>query len=1269
MATATPSKRIPQQQYDLAGSSHLKYGPNTFPSSSSTSTNTFRSTSTRPRRYVGHYDIADRTFQFLSSFASPFATGVAFGLMVSLIHGLNHKGVLLVMTMYILKPYIERQSFVTSLNPPTVPPMVFLAPLASFCSAFGVLWLLYDLFGYLHASTDDLRDFFGITLPAPSIVTLKDVKDRSITLNWQCSSQATISKHMIEIDGVVIGESGKQETSVVIQGLYPDNTYRIRLWAITTRNWKTPSDYIVVRTLASIPVELLELSSAENSHRESELIKKLIRESEELHQLNKDHIPESSSIIKSQGIKPENLDSTAQPDTTNEDSKATPPTNTIASSNASVDGRISNTGTNITEEQISVLRVELEGKEVAHSQLTQQLADLEKQYKQQEDQLKSEIATLREQQRLEDEPRQQAKAKLKELQETLRESEAHKSKVEKEHRVEVEKRERMMTQLADKQRTLETLQQTLQKCEEKLKTEKASHKQRLKELQATLSQRSEEVKVAESSLKTLQDSQKTLCSTIEVKEVELQKLQEAINSPKGHLAWEQKSKDLDIQCTNLSQQLAQYKAENLQLLERLSEATKNVNSVRAAREARKAQEEARKARISTSEAAISQTFMDNQSEGDHMSSNWISSGWSNNPGTKILGGLFQDEINESDKPVPVRKTTYPPPGFSPIVNSPEIGKVMEPNAPGYGRDRKNSGSQNMSTSSRSPSRPNSQVIGLPKIQRFNSGLNPRSPSTNASMGTLMDTSTGIDTAKSQGMAESSIGVPSSGVDFSQGPRSRTSSISSLPGFQSPLFESPFVFSTHTQNQYDPSMTGQPFQSTAQSRQSNHARSQQSQGHVPSPHSRFQAIGQPYTSPSLQSQHQWTNPNTSRGKSGPVSTNLTSSSPLLEHDTKSSPNLSSAQSLNYHRYFGQPPSVDMSGILPETSTVNGSVNGSVNGHQMDEQNVIKSMFESPDTLDFRHHLRTVGSHSSLSSQSRIIPSHLRSTSTPGTSSPLSSPVTATLPPFQASPASPAWDFKPISRPSPIGRMNSQSEGSNSSFNTSNPSSPTSPQAMPFSQNGSGYNRKTLLKGTSERNLWGPYPENSYSPMNTEFNPGMTLDSSRAGSRWDSHSYDSVVPLDSDPWGQGDNRFKSNSRLPNVMPVNDSTSGNVNMEGMLPSPSGSSVSSLDTGTPLSVDALVFADHYFSSRSHRGFDTPSTLVPSVFPSLSSTRQSSGDQYSNHTSKIAPGRGNEISVPTSSSMSNNQTDIFGYGLQLNPFEWTMPSEARDGSETQRRV
>ncbi|KAF8965339.1 hypothetical protein BGZ46_000618 [Entomortierella lignicola] len=1197
------------------------------------------------------------------SFTSPFATGVAFGLMVSLIHGLNLKGVILAMTMYMLKPYIERQTLIAALNPPTVPSIVFLAPLASFCSAFGVLWLLYDLFGYLHASTDDLRDFFGITLPSPSIVTLKDVKDRSITLNWQCSSQAAISKHLIEIDGVIIGESGKQETSVVIQGLYPDNTYRIRLWAITTRNWKTPSDYIVVRTLASVPVEL-ELSSAENIRKESEMIKKLIKESEEQQQSGKEQDQDGSTDVINQESNGEKSDVGSPTDAINDDRKNTSPTFNVSSNPTlhpmpSVDGKMPNTSSTVTDEQISLLKSELEGKEASHTILIQQLTDLERQFKQQEDQLKSEITALREQQKQDDEPRQQAKAKLKELQDSLRESEAHKSKVEKEHRIEMEKSERIISRLEVEQKRLENLQQTLKRNEERLQSEKLSHQQQIRELEATLLQRSEDVKTAESSLKELQDSQKVLCSTIESKEIELQKLQATINSPRSHLSLELKSKDLDLQCTQLAQQLAQYKADNAQLQERLAEATKNVSKVRSAREARRARVEAEKAsRLSVAEAAPIQPHNDNQVQ-DH-ASNWANGGWNDHLGTKLLSGLFQDDINGSNnRPLPVRKVTGPPPGLASKSNLSEVNRTLESNAPGYGRGRKNSGSQGSTFASHSPSRSNSQIG---KTQRYSAALPPRSPSLVSLASPFLDEQSGATNNKFFSANESTVTMSDIGSDRHQEPRSRTSSMSSLNGFQSPLFEPSYVFSPHVQGQYDPTMAGQAFQNTAQNRQSNHIRSQQPQGHGLSPRSRFQVPSQMNSPPIMHGQPHWGGSNSSRIKSGPISATLGGRSPILDQDMKISQNTSPSQPLNYHRFFGQPPSMDMSGMLSDTS--------SVNDHQLDEQNVIKSMFESPDTLDLRHHLRTVGSHPSLTAQSKILPSHLRSISTPGTSSPLSSPTPSTLQPFQSSPT---WDFKPIARPGSFSRMNSQAESSTGSLNISNPSSPTSPQVTPYNHNGSGFNRKTLNKGSTDRGLWGTYQmpdtrsreENTYTQMNypqADYNPIGSLDETRSGPRWyaDSLVYDSVLPIDSDPWGPGDGRLKSN-RLQGASQMGNSTGGSVNMEGMLPSPTGSSVSSLDTGT--SVDALVFADHYFSSRTHRGFDAPSSIVSTAF-TTPSTRQPLAEPVVG-TPKLAPGRGSDVSSSVTTSVPS-ESDIFGYGLRLNPFGWTIPTDNDDGQGNQ---
>ncbi|KAG0285370.1 hypothetical protein BGZ96_010366 [Linnemannia gamsii] len=1277
-------------------------------------------TAPKPKKYIGHYDIADRTFQLLSrhraaacilfwsltilldillqlpiewfflfyfilalvfriffiggpivlisigamclanafvfytvpfSFTSPFATGVAFGLMVSLIHGLNLKGVILAMTMYMLKPYLERQTLIAALNPPTVPSIVFLAPLAAFCSAFGVLWLLYDLFGYLHASTDDLRDFFGITLPAPSLVTLKEVKDRSITLNWQCSSQATISKHLIEIDGLLIGESGKQETSVVIQGLYPDNTYRIRLWAITTRNWKTPSDYVVVRTLASVPVEL-ELSSVESARRESELAKKSIEEHKDPQHTTKIQDQKNSTACQEDSASSEKSETTApsqdpasffsgSTSTSGLDSSVTATAsaninninNSISPSNATVHAIASAepvtpvpTAAVVTDEHIAALRIELEEKEASHALLNQQFSNLEKQYKQQEENLKNEIVALREQQKQEDEPRQQAKTKLKELQDSLREAEVNKSKVEKEHRMEVDRRQRIAGQLEAKQKKVENLQQTLKQSEEKLKAEKESHRHQRLELEANLKKRQEEVAAAESSLKALQASQKTLCSTIEVKEAELSQLQASLQSPKEHLIWEQKSKDLDAKCVLLAEEVAQYKQENQQLQERLAEATKNVTKVRTARDHRKTQVELRKAnaRVSPveSHATAASSPLPELQHQDHGSS-WMNAGWNQSPGTKILNGLFQDEpALHGVRPSPVRKMTGPPPGLSRKDSSPlDPGSslMMDGGLSGYGRDSKESGLQGAVGTSGSPSLPSSQAIVVPpktQQQRLKSGWRPRSSSIMLSEYLLDDENSGSPSSLPAATAASGAGASAFGEessDLRQGTRSRTSSISSYNGFQSPLFDPQFVFSPHAYQSYqDPNASNQLYQQQQQSRQSTlHNGAQKSQAHGMSPRTRFQGIGSSHSPPTSHTPSPWgaAGSSTLKNVSGPIAAPIGagSRSPLVDLETKGSTNATPSPTFNYHNFFGAPPSAS-------TDTLEYEGSSSLNDHQMNEQNVIKSMFESPDTLDLRHHLRTVGSHSSLGTQAKILPSHLRSISTPATSSPLSSPTTTAHQQFQH------WDHRVIGRPGSLGRMNSQAEGSSSSLNISDTSSPTSPHGA-----------------TS-------FPQSNTS---STFGPRKTL------------------PADRGFWGG---------------PGTGSGYGGVSMEnGVLPSPTGSSG---------------------SHRGHRGYETPSSLSSAGFLSSLkhplSTSSAADNIETPKGSSVAPGlgygqhhlnqgqgqghghglgqgsrtlqqstSGSALGSADAATTGGSEADVFGYGLRFNPFGWTMPTGGFDDRST----
>ncbi|KAF9582850.1 hypothetical protein BGW38_010683 [Lunasporangiospora selenospora] len=1337
------------------------------------------------------------------SFTAPFATGVAFGLMVSLIHGLNLKGVILAMTMYMLKPYLERQTLISALNPPSVPSIVFLAPLAAFCSAFGVLWLLYDLFGYLHASTDSLRGFFGLTLPTPSIVTLKDVKDRSITLNWQCSAQATVSKHLIEIDGLIIGESGKQETSVVIQGLYPDNTYRIRLWAITTRNWKSPSDYVVVRTLPSVPVEL-ELSSVENARKESELQVK--QNKEEAQQTQHESVDQQQpQTVGSNGQGPNDTDnndetqevgsSTVSRDVEkyiepSRSDKTTPLSTTAASGNslsAAVTPLITAespefpelTAGSVTEDQIAALRVELEAKETAHSFLNQQLVDLERQYKHQEETLRCEITALRQQQKQEDEPRQQAKAKLKELQESLREAEANKSKIEKEHKLEVDKRQRIMEQLESKRKRLEQLQKNLSASEERLRTEKENHRQQKKALEAALAKLAEDVKAAESSTKNLKEEQKELCSTIETKEKELSKLQATLQSPKGPHILEQKNRELGAKCAHLTEQLSQFKTENQQLQERLAEVTKNVAQTRSAQETRKAQM-AIKASKSTerqddllgSANAIGSTVERHSLD---QGSRWTGSAWGHGKGTKLIGSLFQDEVGSQDA-----RTSLlgPPPGLALKGGVPEFGLSSEA---GMNQDRLDGNMFQSSTALMSVTESGSSALtattasGAPfKRPNHNASARARSSPKMSSEYIFADNSTTGAGSNRFGHStkESPLLTESDGADLFGGSRSRSSSISTLGGFQSPSFTLP------TSQLPDQGL----LTAAQQQRQSSQRPPQPAQGHSMSPRTRL--YGALHSPPVSHVHSPWgttpgkskPSPASSAAVAGPIGSNafgVTGRSPRYDGENKAPQQSNYHGGLSYHQLFGSSTGVDPAlGLLHDGN--------SPGERQVNEQHVIKSMFESPDTLDFHHHLRSVGSHSTLTTQAKILPSHLRSISTPSTSSPLSSPTLATIPPpfpssSTSSPSSSSpWDLRPIARPSgSLGRLHSHAEGSSLSLNMSDTSSPTSPHShssnpaqsstnTTAASTSAGGRKPSYLRDSKDRGVWGVYGSSSsdirtrsqesleYSPLSS-FNHlseggasggivGMTsavgddFRTTATSLGWRSGTepspYDAAITAAASHWGAPVDSRPRSVRLSSGGSMNgrDSFSGmdmgfggsgtgfSGPMDGGATSATYSSMStlSLDSGLgALNMETLAFPTPYFGGSTRHGHGShgspvgvgygsgglhgsvgmngngsvPSTMSTSSLSGLGEMHHlhqhhqhqhhHSGSNGSNGSVGLVSGGFESTTTPgstamsdarrkfdssslSSSSSSNSSAEVssFGYGLKLNPFGWTIPTD-----------
>ncbi|KAF9973802.1 hypothetical protein BGZ73_002937 [Actinomortierella ambigua] len=1265
------------------------------------------------------------------SFTSPFATGVAFGLMVSLIHGLNLKGVILAMTMYMLKPYLERQTFIEALNPPALPSMVILAPLAAFCSAFGVLWLLYDLFGYLHASTDDLRDFFGITQPSPSIVTLKEVKDRSITLTWQCASQATISKHLIEIDGLLVGESGKQETSVVIQGLYPDNVYRIRLWAITTRNWKTPSDYIVVRTLASMPIEL-ELSTAEDARKATEADSQSVKDQEaasgtvaavESLSSGADSSANTTTTTSTSAITPVETEAALTKGDSTPVEEVTEATTTIPSPNVLVQPPSAEASAatevtkstpaheqlstpTITESQLDELRSELAAKENHHATLIQQIKDTEEQYRRKEEQLRKEISRLRDQQKAEEEPRQQAKNKMKELQDSLRETELLKSKIEKEHKAEVEKRQKAQGQLDAKNKMLETLRKTLNEKEARLKSEKETHQRQKKQLEQTLEKRTQDVKAAMASLTELQSSQVALKKAIEDKEKELTKLQTTLNPPKTPSPLDITKRELDQKNTELLEQLEQYKRENQQLQERLAEATKGVAKAREAQ--------------AKTEAQLAQQEITPAPEADEsgVGSTWSLGDWSQGLGPFLWQGIVQDDAaSPIVAATSVRKgAENAPPSLQPssgsvnglgndngssslFSSSKQFLPPSPSQAPQHLLHRQSSGGHGKKTWSAqvvAPERGRNDSASSPTMAHFtprgSQAVRPRSTSIIST--DSMATGAGSDDSVSPRIVSASTAPAGQAVraqthgriDRSV-TRSRTSSISSLNGIQSPLFENSNLFGLSSQQQ-----------------QQHH----QTQQHPQRPHSLYASQPKYQGTPQLPSSPGSQMP--AWGQASQLSNKMDSSSAVPSTGGAGGDARLHQHITNYPRFFGSP-------FLME--------NAGPNGRPIDEKNVIQSMFESPDCLDLRgtppphpHHLRTMASHGSLASQTRMLPSHLRSVSTPGaTPSQPSPPLHESGSPSMAQTT---WDPKAVARPGTLGRLSSQAGASVTSLhtNSSDASSPTSPPGLVHPQHGmsstttstggvaaaagsSGSARRTAGETALDRDPWS---------SSTAFGPSPFLlqhANSSAGSLNSPHGsvtfgLDANLALGgSDGSGVGTGNLAANggyqretSRLNND--YNDWNSGS----------NGSGGGGSSGATPSTIDALSFADQYFSSRTQRGFEAPSSLAaiglstPGSAPSMSTTTAistplgSSGGppsttsaylpsktfipRVTSRTSSIdaeLPSMNGSAFTLTNGGAVNatdgqsprSSSDAFGFGLWFNPLEWSTSVGETPGMATKK--
>jgi len=93
----------------------------------------------------------------------------------------------------------------------------------------------------------------NLDVPPPPTVVLEAVTSETISLRWQVPDKQSVSKHLIQLNGSIIGESDKKDTNVLITGLNPDHLYCVRVIAANSQRLHSASETIPVRTKPKPP--------------------------------------------------------------------------------------------------------------------------------------------------------------------------------------------------------------------------------------------------------------------------------------------------------------------------------------------------------------------------------------------------------------------------------------------------------------------------------------------------------------------------------------------------------------------------------------------------------------------------------------------------------------------------------------------------------------------------------------------------------------------------------------------------------------------------------------------------------------------------------------------------------------------------------------------------------------------------------------------------------------------------------------------------------
>ncbi|KAJ6442938.1 Fibronectin type III domain-containingprotein [Purpureocillium lavendulum] len=112
----------------------------------------------------------------------------------------------------------------------------------------AIVWLLHRSWQTLWKPVPELVNILGVDIPLPPDVCLAGIGADSATLSWTRPTHRPVQRYLIQVNGVLVGESPANETAITVTGLKPNHFYNIRVVAIGQNNFRTGSPLIRLKT-------------------------------------------------------------------------------------------------------------------------------------------------------------------------------------------------------------------------------------------------------------------------------------------------------------------------------------------------------------------------------------------------------------------------------------------------------------------------------------------------------------------------------------------------------------------------------------------------------------------------------------------------------------------------------------------------------------------------------------------------------------------------------------------------------------------------------------------------------------------------------------------------------------------------------------------------------------------------------------------------------------------------------------------------------------